>query len=313
MFYNTENLFYPTDDSLKNDDEFTPEGLKHWTFKRYQTKINQIAKTLIAVGEWEPPTLIGLCEVENIQCLNDLVYNSPLKRFGYEIIHYECADRRGIDVAVLYNESLFEVDATEPIPVPLLDGESPTRDILYVKGHLKKSKDTVHFFVNHWPSRYGGQLATEPKRIRAAQTLKARFDSIQKVTIHPTIVAMGDFNDHPDDKSMFEYLKAKKSINECKKDELINLIWQYGPLQGTHKYQHQWGILDQIIVNPGLLTDSTNLYTNMNAAHIFKADWLLEDETDGIGQKLNRTYLGYQYHGGYSDHLPIYLDLFLRK
>jgi hypothetical protein len=307
LFYNVENLFHPSNDSLKNDDEFTPEGTRYWTYKRYEDKLSKIGKTVIAAGGWEPPAVIGLCEVENIQCLKDLVYNSPLKSFGYEIVHQECKDSRGIDVAFLYRPDHFTFLDYHSYELIFPVDHSPTRDILYLKGLA--GTDTLHLFVNHWPSRYGGQMATEHKRQFAAQTLREKFDSLLTLNPNANIVAMGDFNDHPDDVSMSEILKAVKDSALYKSDELINLIWQYENIKGTHSYQHEWGILDQFIVPPHMLTGSGGLITPMNRVQIFDAGFLLEPESDGVGKAPNRTYIGFTYHGGYSDHLPIFLDV----
>jgi hypothetical protein len=308
MFYNVENLFYPTNNPEKNDDEFTQEGARYWSFNRYYDKINKIAKTVIAVGEWEPPAVIGLCEVEEIQCLKDLVYNSPLKRFGYEIVFQECKDMRGIDVALLYRPDHFKFISFKSYELIFEEeGSRPTRDILYTKGVV--NKDTLHFFVNHWPSRYGGQLATLPKRNFAAKVLKSKFDSILTSVPNANIIAMGDFNDHPDDESMLKILKAQKMAVNLGKSDLINLTWQYEHKKGTHKYDHEWGILDQFVVSQNLIDTTKGMYAGMNQSFIFDADYLLEAEKDGIGKTTNRTYIGFKYHGGYSDHLPIYLDI----
>jgi exonuclease III len=312
MFYNVENLFHPSNDSLKNDDEFTPKGERFWSFKRYYDKVNKVGKTAIAVGEWEPPAVIGLCEIEDIKCLADLIYSSPLKRFGYEIVHHESGDKRGIDVALLYRPQAFKVIHHEPIVLKFGTDSRPTRDILYVKGLVNKS-DTLHLFVNHWPSRYGGQLITAPKRDFAAQTLRAKYDSIMKFDANASIIAMGDFNDHPDDPSMLEHLKAKKDTTNLKDDELVNLIWQYEFKKGTHKYDHEWGILDQFVVTPAMLNGKASLKTSFEKAQIFDAQYLLEEEKDGVGQITNRTYIGFKYHGGYSDHLPIYMDVLFKQ
>ncbi len=308
MFYNVENLFYPTNDSLKNDDEFTEKGTRYWSWKRYYDKINKIGKTVIALGEWEPPAIIGLCEVENIECLNDIVKNSPLKKYGYEIVFQECDDRRGIDVALLYRPDHFKLIDFESIKLVFPEANSrPTRDILYTKGIA--GEDTVHLFVNHWPSRYGGQLATLPKRNFAAKVLRAKFDSISTVNPTANIIAMGDFNDHPDDESMLKILKAKKTTASMEKDDLLNLIWQYEFKKGTHKFDHEWGILDQFVVSQPVTDSLKGLFSGMSDAQIFDADYLLEPEKDGVGKITNRTYIGFKYHGGYSDHLPIYMDL----
>jgi hypothetical protein len=309
MFYNVENLFYPTNDSLKNDDEFTKEGMRYWTFKRYYDKLNKVAKTSIAIGEWEPPAVIGLCEVESIECLEDLVKKTPLKKYGYEIVFQEGPDNRGIDVALLYRPDHFKLLSYDPITLTFPEeGSRPTRDILYVKGMT--GSDTLHLFVNHWPSRYGGQLATLPKRNFAAQVLRSQYDSIMAVVPSAKILAMGDFNDHPDDESMQDILRAKKSISDMKKGDLYNMIWQYEFKKGTHKYDHEWGILDQFVASPGLLDTNGRLYTKTQYAQIFDAEYLLEQEKDGVGKITNRTYIGFKYHGGYSDHLPIYVDVY---
>jgi hypothetical protein len=311
MFYNVENLFHPSDDSLKNDDEFTKEGTRYWSFKRYYDKINKIGKTAIAVGGWEPPAVIGLCEIENIQCLKDLIYSSPLKKFGYEIVHQESGDNRGIDVALLYRPEFYELISYEAVVLNFGEGSRPSRDILYTMGLV--GDDTLHLFVNHWPSRYGGQLATAPKREFAAKILRDKYDSILSVNSDAAILAMGDFNDHPDDPSMLSVLRAKKDTSEMKNGDLLNLLWQYEFKKGTHKYQHEWGILDQFVVTEGLIYGNSGLQTLMERAQIFDADYLLEEEKDGIGKITNRTYIGFKYHGGWSDHLPIYVDVLLHE
>ena len=311
MFYNVENLFHPSNDSLKNDDEFTPDGVRYWNWTKYERKLAQIAQNIIAVGEWEAPAIVGLCEVENIQCLKDLVYDSPLKNYDYEIIHQESADNRGIDVAFLYRPSFFTVISYKSFKLVFPDSSRASRDILYVKGLA--GKDTLHCFVNHWPSRYGGELITKPKRNFAAQVLRTKFDSIQKTYSQASIIAMGDFNDYPSDESMQTILQAKKDTLNRTPSDLINLIWQYEKDGGTHKYQGQWHILDQFIINQPLLHSESELRTSFSMAKIFDGPWLLTDESDGFGEKPFRTYNGFKYIGGYSDHLPIYVDILYKK
>jgi len=309
MFYNVENLFHPSNDSVKNDDEFTPKGTRYWSYRRYNDKLRNIAKTAIAVGEWDAPAVIGLCEIENIQCLNDLIYNSPLKNYGYKILHYECGDKRGIDVALLYRPELFKLIDSEPYVLKFGPNSRPTRDILYAKGIVNKT-DTLHLFINHWPSRYGGQLATAPKREKAAEVLKSKYDSLLALNPLANIIALGDFNDHPDDVSMKDILKAKKDTVNLEIDDLVNSMWQFELTGGTHKYQHVWGVLDQVILSQNLVFSKHNLFASLSTTHIFKAEWLLEK--DDVGTKLNRTYNGFKYHGGYSDHLPIYVDVMFK-
>lgn len=307
LFYNVENLFHPSDDSLKNDDAFTKEGQRYWSYNRYYDKVTKIGKVAIATGEWEPPAVIGLCEIENRQCLKDLVHSSPLKRFGYEIVHQESGDRRGIDVALLYRPAHYRLLHFEAIPLPLGAASRPTRDILYVQGLV--GSDTLHLFVNHWPSRYGGLLATAPKRALAATTLRSKCDSILATNPHAAILLMGDFNDHPDDHSMHDLLRAKKDTHQMKTGDFLNLMSQYEFEKGTHKHAHQWGILDQFVITLGLINGHSGLKIPLHRAVIFDADFLLESEKDGIGKRPNRTYIGFNYHGGYSDHLPIFTDV----
>lgn len=310
MFYNVENLFHPSNDSIKRDDEFTPKGTRYWSYRRYYDKLKNIAKTSIAVGEWEAPAVVGLCEIENIQCLKDLIYKSPLSNFGYEILHYESGDNRGIDVALLYRPDFFNLVDSHPYVLNFGPDSRPTRDILYAKGLVNK-KDTLHLFINHWPSRYGGQLATAPKREKAAEILKSKYDSLLTLNPLANIIALGDFNDHPDDISMKEVLRAKKDTINLTEGDLVNLMWQYAESgAGTHKYQHVWGVLDQVIVSQNLIFSKNSLFASLSTAHIFKAEWLLEK--DDVGEKLNRTYVGFKYHGGYSDHFPIYVDVIFK-
>ncbi len=197
-FYNTENLFDIYNDSLTNDDEFTPEGFRHWDNYRFFNKLNNLYKVIVGIGEWNPPMIVGLCEVENEFVLKKLIYNTPLKNFDYNFIHFESPDHRGIDVAMLYRKSEFHPVTYQPFRIYFPDDTaSSTRDILYVKGTIGDS-DTLHVFVNHWPSRYGGYLVSKPKRAWVAEVLKSKTDSILGQNPSANILIMGDFNDSPE-------------------------------------------------------------------------------------------------------------------
>ena len=312
MFYNAENFFDVKHDTLKRDQEFMPNGAKHWTYNKLKTKINNIAKVITAVGEWEAPELVGLCEVENQYVLEQLVNYSPIKSVNYQIIHKESPDRRGIDVALLYRKEKFRpifFDAIE-IKMPKPHTGTKTRDLLYVKG-IVNEKDTIHVFVNHWPSRWGGQQKSEPKRMYLASVVKKHTDSIFAINPNSKIIIMGDFNDEPDNISLKTTLNAKRELdNPIIDTSLYNLtaVLYKKTGQGTHKYQGRWGVLDQFIIS-GYLINNKNTSTNINDVHIFNADFLLEKDEKYTGTRPNRTYIGYKYHAGYSDHLPIYLDL----
>jgi len=306
VFYNTENFFDTRDDSLTTDEEYTPAGARHWNYLKYKTKLNNLYKTFVALGEWDPPDVIGVCEVENKQVLADLVNNTPLSKYNYRIIHANSPDKRGIDVAVLYNSAR----------VKLLDSKyygiaRPglfTRDILYFKAKL--GIDTCHFFMNHWPSRSAGQLETEPYRFFVASRLRYILDSLFLDCPGAKIVIMGDFNDEPWDISLYERLRAKTDIRNPQSDYLYNLSKapQSGKLKGTVKFRGEWTLFDQVIVS-GRLLGSEGLRVQSDDFHIFAASFLLVADEQYNGFKPFRTYNGYQYQGGYSDHLPVYVDL----
>lgn len=310
LFYNVENCFDCFDDSLKIDNEFLPHGIRNWTWKKYKQKTNKIAKVIMAAGGWQFPDLIGLCEIENRFALNGIFKNTPLKNIDYQIIHRESPDRRGIDVALIYQPEVFSPIDTTFIPL-IYRGEnkSTTREILYVKGKLRSS-DTIHVFVNHWPSRWGGQLESENKRISAARLLRNKLDSILQTNTKANLLIMGDFNDYPGNESIKNILKAEAPEGILSDNNLYNLAFQFENKGGiaSHKYQGKWGMLDQFMVSGTLLNRKSILYCDVEGMSIFAPDFLLEADESYYGIKPFRTFTGYKFHGGYSDHLPIILD-----
>lgn len=313
VFYNLENLFDTFDDTTIWDEQFLPEGDKHWTYWKYQTKLKNLAKVITAAGGWQTAAVVGACEIENAFVLDELTTKSPLKKLGYKFIHKESPDRRGIDVALLYQEDQFTPVFYKFIQIDFpFDPEKKTRDILYVKG-LTNNKDTLHIFVNHWPSRWGGQMKSEPKRIFVAQTLRKQVDSLFTYAKNPNILIMGDFNDTPTDKSVLEYLKAHPPVKNPEPKNIYDLMYPLSQThEGTHPYQGHWAVLDHMIVSTSLLNKNNSIHTSVKNAYPFRADFLLEDDTKYGGKKTNRSYLGFKYHGGYSDHLPVILDLFFK-
>ncbi|MBC8486352.1 MAG: endonuclease [Bacteroidetes bacterium] len=311
VFYNVENLFDIYDDSLKMDEEFTPGGIKGWNNKKFYKKLNNISKIIMSIGEWDPPAVVGLCEVENRFVLNKLIYETPLKNIGYKIVHEESPDKRGIDVAFLYRPDKFEPLWHEAIGVYFpFDTSSKTRDILYVKGVIANT-DTIHFFVNHWPSRYGGYLVTKPKREFVAGVLRTKVDSIFQTDIEAKILIMGDFNDDPDDESVLNVLNAKSDTAGLQNTDLFNLMFIYEKKwkSGTLKYLGKWNVFDQLIISEALFSGVSGLKISDEGAKIFNPDFLFEEDMKYLGIKPFRTYSGPKYQGGFSDHLPIYLDL----
>lgn len=308
MFYNCENFFDCKDDSLTNDSEYLPGGLRGWNYERYQKKQNNIGRVISSIGGWNCPALVGLCEVENDNCLRDLTRYSGLKNLSYKSVHYESPDARGIDVALLYQADQFKVLESRAIRINYLnDPKSKTRDILFVKG-MVPTADTLFVFVCHFPSRLGGELESEGKRLFVANRLRLETDSIFRVNPAANIVIMGDFNDYPENKSISEVLGAK-SPNNIESGNLYNMML---PLintgRGTHKFNADWGILDQLIVSANLLIMTNNFRVLDRQAEIYDAPFLLVDDVKFLGKEPNRTYNGAKYNGGYSDHLPVFLD-----
>ena len=307
MFYNVENLFDVTNDSLTEDDDFTPSGNLHWTFKRYITKLNNLYKVIIAIGGWNPPDIIGLCEVENLGVLQDLIYKTPLAKFSFGIVHKNSPDRRGIDVALIYNKKTVRLIKAEFLTIKLK--ELHTRDILYAKVLLQA--DTCHVFVNHWPSRSSGQLETEPGRFAASQILRHTIDSVLSLDSQAGILIMGDFNDDPTDESLYSRLKATSPDGDIAPDQLYNLTRMpaSGAVGGTLKYQGNWNAFDQIIVSGSLISGNGGLEADKNGYTIFQNAFMLEPDITYNGFKPFRTYNGFKYSGGFSDHLPVYIEL----
>lgn len=312
MFYNTENFFDPADDSLTNDDSYTLEGMNRWNYKKMYHKRNQIAKVILSITGWNPPALIGLAEIENNEVLESLIRHPGLKKKGYKYIHYESADSRGIDVALLYRSDQIEIINSFPISIIFpFEPKSKNRDILYASVRLP-SNDTIHLFVNHWTSRFGGSGATVLKRDYYAQILREKVDSLLSNNPNSYIIIMGDFNDYPKDHSIYTILKAKEKNDPSASK--VNLMLEYSVLanEGTHKNEEFWGCLDQFIVSRALIKNESNCSIS-EEKHIYKPDFLVVPDEKYGGDKPFRTFLGFQYLGGFSDHLPIFLRIEMKK
>lgn len=311
MFYNVENLFDTVKDSVKNDDDFQPDGLMRWNSWRYWEKLKNITRVITAVGEMNSPSLVGLCEVENDSVIYDLTKRSPLRAQGYDYIVTNSPDERGIDVALLYQSHHFNLLEKREYEVQFTSKNArPSRNILHAVGQVI-NKDTLDVFVVHPPSRYGGQLESEPQRLDVARVLRSCVDSLLYMRENCNVLILGDFNDYPNNKSLREVLNVKSIKSPLEKNNLYNMFLHRMKEKdfGTYFYQGRWGILDQIIVSGNMLSDSNSIRVNNNEAHVFKADFLLEEDRNTGNSKPFRTYLGPRYVGGFSDHLPVYVDL----
>ena len=302
-FYNVENFFDTNYDSTKYFNGFTPEGDHHWTKTRYYKKRQHIYKVIAALGGWNGVSIMGFAELENRGILEDLISNTPLKKLNYGIVHFESPDKRGIDVGMIYLKNRFKV--IDAVPIRVRNPENPgwtTRDILYVKGILQE--DTVHLFYNHWPSRYGGMMNTVALRALAARTLQHAVDAVCVADTNAKVIILGDFNDNPDDNSIHILLHE----GSCALEELTP-AFDFGNTTGTIKHNADWAIFDQVMVSPALFF-SQGCHLENHLMHIFDDGFLLMEDDKNLGKKLNRTFVGFNYSGGYSDHLPVYIDLY---
>ena len=291
---NCENLFDYHDDEGKDDVEYLPESTRHWTKKRYWRKLNNIAQEILSCSDDGIPDLIALCEVENDSVLHDLTKRSLLRNASYEYLMTSSPDLRGIDVALLYSPFSFAPVRSYPIRVTPFEDMRPTRDILYACGEIA-SGDTLHVFVVHFPSRYGGERYSRPFRKVVADRLYLSLDSIQRLSPDAQILIAGDFNDGADS-SILQQIYQHGLRNLTKETKGQNGV------RGTYRYQGEWESIDHIL-------SSRAIYNNVESARIHSPLFLLEDEKLYGGYRPRRTYNGMRYQPGYSDHLPLVVHL----
>lgn len=277
--YNVENLFHPDKDSITDDGEWTPDGERHWSFARYNRKVENIARVLTNIGEWSGVDVVGLQEIENAAVVKKLCYT--LRRGEYGFVHYDSPDRRGIDVALIYKKS--RIDTLSSKAISIQHSDLRTRDILYVSALVDK-KDTIHFFVCHLPSQRGGAAESAWKRDAARETLQQAVDSVMETNKDAKIIVMGDMNSED----------IRMNGLEDKMGDGLQVTGY-----GTHKYQGRWTYLDHFYVSPSI--------DNISTARVYDAEWIQENDEKYMGLKPKRTYNGFTYQNGYSDHLPIVL------
>lgn len=304
--YNVENLFDTVDDPKIPDEEFLPASEKKWDNEKYQRKLDDIARVISEVNPQELPELVGLVEVENQQVLENLVKTGKLKD-QYAIVHEESPDFRGIDVALIYRKDAFSEIVHEVLPVTFPDDPGfKTRDILHVTGKMKN--DVVHVFVNHWPSRIGGDEKTEPKRLLAASVLKKKVDQVFAADPKARIIIMGDMNDEPANKSLKETLGAQVPGSGA---PLINLMMPDDLAgKGTYFYSGSWNMLDNIVVSEAVFKGK-GMRIEEGKGTVFSNDWMIFINKNG-DKAPNRSYVGNKYVGGVSDHFPVYFKMIVK-
>ena len=331
-FYNFENLF-DTINNPNNDEEWLPSGAQNWTSTKYKQKLHNLGRVLSEIGTGDnnkrSPVFIGGSEIENRNVLEDLVKDPQLINSDYGIVHFDSPDKRGIDVALLYQKKHFQ--PTSYVNIPLLiykkdtntkveketeedkadkdkieiskDNRVYTRDILLVTGLL--DGEEINVLVNHWPSRSGGEKKSSPFREAAGRMNRKIMDSIYKINPNAKIISMGDLNDGTYNKSVKEGIGAK-----LKKEE-VERFGVYNPFEEMAKkgnaslfYRDAGDIFDQIMVSETLIEKDYSSFRYWKAG-IYNKPYMITK----IGQ-----YKGYPLrHGnneiGFSDHFPVYIYL----
>jgi endonuclease/exonuclease/phosphatase family metal-dependent hydrolase len=313
-FYNVENLFSLEDDEFTILHDRTPRADAYYTEAVYKAKLRNLAKVISELGAdvtGTTPALVGLCEVENREVIQDLINQDALRSSNYGIIHYHSPDRRGIDVALIYKKDIFVPTNTESVELLIYNTNNPdqrvySRDQLVVSGLL--DGDMVHIIVHHWPSRSGGEARSRPNRIRAGELNKRIIDSLHSIDPYAKIINMGDFNDDPTNQSIKNVLATKSKREDVKIKDLFN------PFEDMHRrglgtlaWRDGWNLFDQIMVSAGLLTGDFSTYQFYRAG-IYNPPYLANPRGRYKGYPY-RAFADGGFTGGYSDHFPVYVLL----
>ena len=266
--------------------------MRRWTYNRYRTKVAQIAQVVANAGGWKGVDVVGLCEVEDSACVADIC---RALGNGYRAVHYDSPDPRGIDVVLLYR-STCTLLCSQPIPVRLPNGK-PARDLLYAR-LVMPQRDTVDFLLCHMPSMRGGYGSSATRRTEVQTTIQHTIDSLLKTDSTRQIILMGDMNDDPHNNL------ADMHNLMCD----MKIVPQHPTLHslGTYKYRGIWSYIDQFYLSESLDNRTKELL-------VYAPDYLLEDDERYLGNQPKRTYIGFRYHGGYSDHLPIVLKMACKR
>lgn len=315
-FYNVENLFDTVNDPVIIDEEYLPTSDLKWDTERYQAKLKALSRVIDTLGGVGGPDILGMCEVENRGVLEDLTKHPMLVSKGYDIVHKNSPDARGIDVAFLYKKSSFKIVASNWLRVRVpSDTAFKTRDILVATGvyikNGKETKDTISFMVNHFPSRRGGQEASAGKRTFVAELARKQVDDFLAKNKQAKVILMGDFNDEPIDSSIRYTLAAGpkeelgKAVNG--KTALYNAMFELkAQKRGTHFYRSEFSMLDQMMLTPAAVNGKG--LKLVGAGNIYNPRWMQQTDAKYDGAP-NRTYVGKRYFGGFSDHFPVFIRL----
>ena len=284
---NCENLFDCQHDTLKQDQEWLPASVRNWTPARYWRKLNHIGQEILSCQDEGVPDLVALVEVENDSVLFDLTRRSLLRNAGYQYLMTESPDVRGIDVALLYQPYMFRPICYDYLDITPLEDMRPTRDILYVQGETVGG-DTLHVFVVHAPSRFGGERQT---RLNRHVVMERLMGAVRLLPPDAKVIVAGDFNDYADSPSL-QYLTEQGLSNITAKAQGTH------GAEGTYRYEGRWQSIDHVLCSRVLVDFVDRVFIN-------DAPFLLEEDKKYGGLKPLRTYNGYRYQRGFSDHLPL--------
>ena len=296
-------------------DEFSPTGKKVWTEERYNQKVKNISHVIAQLGKEETqsaPVIVGLCEIENRKTVEDIANSPELKKYDYGVVHFNSFDARGVDVALIYQKSRFQVTSAKPYVIEIFENDGSrdyTRDILRVTGLL--DGEEITFLVNHWPSRSGGEQASRPRRQKAAEVMKGIYDEIRAENPEAKIMAMGDFNDDPVSPSLDKTMNAIPNKGKIKDSDIVNLMYtMFKNGMGTLAYRDSWNLFDQFIVT-GVMIDAQKKFESYKVfkTEIFSPDYLVQPDGQYKGYPY-RMFSGDTFRAkGYSDHFPVYTVL----
>lgn len=297
-----------------SSEEFTPNSPKNYNKKIYETKLQNIATVISLIGEKftkTAPVVLGLIEVENRQVVNDIANYPSLAKYDYEIVHFNSYDYRGIDVALLYQKSRFKPSNALKKEIKIYDADGKqtyTRDILILSGFLDGEKIT--FFMNHWPSRLGGEALSLPNRNRAADVLKKQMDSVRTLDPATKLIAMGDFNDDPISPSIKKHLGAVGNFKQLSAEKpYLDLMYPlYKKGVASLAYRDAPNLFDQIIVSSNLISEKIGKNYSVFKAEIFAPSFLITKTGNFKGYPF-RSWNGDLFTGGYSDHFPAFVVL----
>ena len=314
VFYNFENLFDTINDPGVNDTEFTPEGPKKWNSYKYNKKIGNLERVLfdIASADQDFPIVIGVSEIENRSVMEDVIATPKLAKGNYRIVHFDSPDARGVDVGFYYRPDVFKLEGRAAVPFHMPDNpDFRTRDFVTMWGTIEG--EPFYFVVCHWPSRLGGQAASEPKRLAAATRVRELVDSVRQANPATKVVVMGDLNDDATDRSIVECLGAKGKLGQVAAGDMFNpFIAMLKAGYGSLAYRDDWNLFDNIIVSENLATGSTGELKLQRVGDtkfygvIFRRPYMIQKEGQYKGYPL-RTFVGNNFQGGFSDHLPVYI------